>query len=159
MSGFSTSLDNQILNSIFNGVPFTTPVKYLALFCGSEGLDTNTQSSWAALEVPKTITKNGVTLSTAYTRLYLPNSSFSTPANSSTSNIDRIEFPIANTDWGTVTHIAIMSAEVDGNVLLWGPLRNPANTENYPRTIYEGDQFVIREGTLVFNLKDDTTIV
>lgn len=159
MSGFSTSLDNQILNSVFNGAPFATPVKYLALFTSAEGLDTNDAAVWSTHEVPRTISKNGATLSTSYSRIYIPNSSFSTPAGSSTHNLDRIEFPIADSDWGTITHLAIMSSELNGNVLLWGPLRNPAGTDNYPRTIYEGDQLVIREGTLVFNLKDDTTIV
>ena len=36
MSGFSVTLDNQLLDAVFKGTAFTTPDKYLALFTSDD---------------------------------------------------------------------------------------------------------------------------
>lgn len=58
-------------------------------------------------------------------------------------NVADIEFPIATSDWGIVTHIGLRTAAT-GGVLLWSaPIPNP-------RTIQNGDRpKFLKDGTLV----------
>lgn len=42
------------------------------------------------------------------------------PSTATNDNI--IQFPTATADWGTITHVGIWSASVDGTLLGWQPL-------------------------------------
>lgn len=65
---------------------------------------------------------------------------FSAPAiedgKQTIKNSVRVEFPVAQGDWGTITHIGIRDAAEGGNLIAFAPL-------NAPRTISTGDRFVI----------------
>lgn len=145
MSGFSTYLDNKILGHVFNGDTYDTPAKYWALFTSSTGLTDNSP-------VRDEVTGVG------YARVKAENSAFTTPTASAVNNANNIEFPVAISNWGRVTHVAIMDAATDGNVLAWGTIRNPQSLEERPRVVDAGDQFIIRAGTSSIRITDSATV-
>lgn len=51
-------------------------------------------------------------------------------------NSVKVEFPVAESDWGTITHIGIRDAATGGNLIAFAELEAP-------RTILAGDRFVI----------------
>lgn len=145
MSGFSTYLDNKILGHVFNGTSYNTPTKYWALFTSSTGLTDNSP-------VRDEVTGDG------YARVKAENSAFTTPSASVVKNATNIEFPVAISNWGRVTHVAIMDAPTDGNVLAWGVIRNPNTLDERPRDVDAGDQFIIRAQTSSIRITDSTTV-
>lgn len=146
MSGFSTYLDNKLLDSVFVGTAYPVPEKYFALFKSANGLTENTPAAWEEM--------NG----TAYQRIRVTNDKFSAAANSAIQNIANVEFPVAESDWGTATHVAVMDAATAGNVLAWGVVRNPITMDAQPREILTGDQFIIRTMTFNVRLNDNATV-
>ena len=138
MSGFSTYLDNKLIDHVFSGVSFETPSKYLALFTASTGLDVN--SGWENSELPST--------AAAYARVELPHDIWSTADNGETATLYDTQFAVANSHWGNVTHVGIMDSAIGGNVLAWGALANPVTGVTESRNIETGDQLVVRAGAL-----------
>lgn len=57
------------------------------------------------------------------------------------NNAADIVFPVAGTDWGTITHFAIYDASTAGNMLYYGAL-------DASKTILTGDQFKFVAGNL-----------
>lgn len=151
MSGFSVHLDNKILDHLFKGTAYATPTKYLAIFKAGDGLTENASATWSANELNTTTDK-------AYHRIVLANTTFDAAANSAVVNNVNYEFPVAESDWGTVSHVAIMDAQTGGNVLAWGAIRNPVTLAEQPREILTGDQFIVRRETMVIRLNDHPTI-
>lgn len=150
MSGFSSYLDNKVLDHIFKGTTYATPTKYLAIFKSGAGLTENNSGTWAANELQST--------DQGYHRIALANTSFDAATTSAVINNINYEFPVAESDWGTVSHVAIMDAETEGNVLAWGAIRNPVTMAEQPREILTGDQFIVRRETMVIRLNDHPTI-
>lgn len=144
MSGFSVYLDNMIIDHIFKGTFFYTPTKYLALFTSSEGLATNTESTWASKELPSS--------AGSYSRLALPDTLWSDAVYGSTSNTSELVYPVATSTWGTVTHIGILDSDTGGNVLAWGAIVNPSTNVEEGRNIQTGDQLIIRPSALTVKL-------
>lgn len=145
MSGFSTYLDNKILGHVFKGTTYATPTKYWALFTSAKGLTDNGSA------------KDEVT-GEGYTRVAADNSAFTAPDNCEVKNASNIEFPVAITNWGRITHVAIMDAKTGGNVLAWGVIRNPSTMDERPRDVNAGDQFIIRAQTSSIRITDSTTV-
>lgn len=145
MSGFSTYLDNKILGHVFNGTAYATPAKYWALFTSAKGLTDNSSA------------KDEVT-GEGYVRVKAENSAFTTPSASVVKNANAIEFPAAISNWGRITHVAIMDAATGGNVLAWGVIRNPSTLDERPRDVDAGDQFIIRAQTSSIRITDSTTV-
>lgn len=154
MSGFSVTLDNQLLDAVFKGTAFTTPDKYLALFTSEDGLTTDESGTWTSNEVKTTIEEG----SSAYARVKMENTIFNTATNSAVVNNANVEFPVAEKDWGTVSHVAIMDAATAGHVLAWGLIRNPVTLAAQPREVLTGDQFIVRANTMNIRLNDHPTI-
>ena len=65
---------------------------------------------------------------------------FSAPAledgKQTIKNSAKVEFPVAEGDWGTITHVGIRDADTGGNLIAFAALASP-------RTIQTGDRFVI----------------
>ena len=65
---------------------------------------------------------------------------FSAPAleggKQTIKNDAKVEFPVAEGDWGTITHVGIRDAAAGGNLIAFAALASP-------RTIQTGDRFVI----------------
>lgn len=142
MSGFSTYLDDKIIDHVFKGVFYAQPTKYLALFRQSTGLQDN--SGFASFELGSS---DG-----SYARVAIDDSVWSSSSNGMTNNTEELSFPIATTDWGEVTHIGIMDAAMGGNCLAWGALANPVTGEAEGRDVEVGDQLIIRVNALTITL-------
>jgi len=100
---------------------FRTGTVYLALYTSNPtGADTGTEVSGGG-----------------YARQPIE---FSAPADEggkqTIKNAAEIRFPVATSDWGTVTHIGIRTAATGGDLIAYAALTNP-------RTILAGDRFVI----------------
>jgi hypothetical protein len=113
-------LSNTRAAAILNQEFRTDPV-YLALYTSNPtGADTGTEVSGAG-----------------YARQSI---TFGAPAaeggKQTIKNSAKIEFPVAESDWGTVTHIGIRDAATAGNLIAFAEL-------SAPRTIQTGDRFVI----------------
>ena len=142
MSGFSTYLDDKIINHVFKGVAYTPPTKYLALFRQSTGLQNN--SGFASFELGSSDGE--------YTRIALADSSWASSSNGATYNTVELSFPVATTDWGEVTHVGIMDAATGGNCIAWGALANPVTGVAEGRDVEVGDQLIIRANALTVTL-------
>ena len=136
MASFSNYSEDKVLNNLFRGKAFSVPNLHIGLFTSSAGLETNTAASQT--EVPTT--------DTGYSRVAVPSyTGFTASANGQSTNAVALEFPVATLDWGTVTHIGIMDAEIGGNVILWGSIRNA-------RPIYSGDIIRFAVGSIIVTL-------
>lgn len=78
---------------------------------------------------------------------------FGTISNGSVSNTGAITFPTATSDWGTITTVAVMDSDIDGqgdsagqgNVLYYGNLTTA-------REILQDDTFEVSDGNLTISL-------
>lgn len=136
MASFSDYSENKVLNYLLRGKAFAVPNLYLALFTSSNGLEANT---------PLTQTEVA-TSGTGYARVAIPSyTAFSDAASGSSSNTVTFAFPVAQADWGTITHGALMDAATGGNVIWWSAL-------SAPRAVYNGDAIRFAPGTTVVTL-------
>lgn len=135
MGAFSDYSENKLIDHLLNNgraLSYTPPTTlYIALFTSSGGLENNTAGS-------QTEVSGG-----GYARQSLNGSTnyFTQAVAGATSNHADIEFPVATADWGVITHVAIMDALTDGNVLMWGAL-------NSTKDIETGDRFTFTAGNL-----------
>ncbi|MCY9760431.1 hypothetical protein M5X06_12960 [Paenibacillus alvei] len=125
----SNWLSAALLNATLRNTAFSSPATvYLALYTSDPTpADTGTE-----------VTGGG------YKRMPI---SFAVPALESgkqtVKNTADVEFPIATSDWGLVTHIGLRTAVTGGNLLWSAPVPNP-------RTIQSGDKpKFLKDGTLV----------
>lgn len=133
MASLSNYAEDKLINYLLLGQAFAVPNLYLALFTSSSGLETNASAS--QLEIP--------TSGSGYARVTVPSfTSFTASTSGQSSNSVVFEFPVANSDWGNVSHIAFMDAETGGNVIFWGSVTNP-------RTVYNGDILRFGVGSIV----------
>jgi len=162
MSAASNHLENELLDHVLGGGgarAYSAPsTVYVALFAdagvpvlsGANGpLESGTNgtassSDWGYYEI--------TTSGTAYGRqsVTFGNAGASTDGTI-TSNIT-VSFNVATANYNTaggtgniVTHIAIMDAVTNGNVLFYGALTTP-------KTVSAGDQFTISSGNLSISL-------
>lgn len=135
MSGFSTYIDNAILNKVYRNVDFTVPGLWAGLFRSEAGLEDNN------VAVQQEQVGGG------YTRANIPSSSLSVPANGAITSTVTAAFPEATTDWGTFSHMGLFDAAAGGNCVAWGVFRNPETQQPLARMIYAGDEVVIRPGS------------
>jgi hypothetical protein len=68
-----------------------------------------------------------------------------TRTGSTVTNDNPITFPTASGSWGTITHVAVMSASTSGTLLWHGALATS-------RTVGSGDTFAFPAGQLSFTL-------
>lgn len=125
----SNWLSASLLNATLRNTTFSSPATvYLALYTSDPTpADTGTEVSGGG-----------------YKRMPI---SFAAPAVESgkqtVKNASDVEFPIASSDWGLVTHIGLRTAETGGNLLWSAAVPNP-------RTIQSGDKpKFLKDGTLV----------
>ena len=64
-----------------------------------------------------------------------------------------IIFPVAEVDWGTVTHIALLDADIHGNVIAWVEL-----SADKIREIKKSDQYIIPAGALTVQMLTECVV-
>ena len=124
---FSNYLADALIDATVRKTTYTTPAQaYVALYTSDPTKDnTGTEVS-------------GVT----YTRLPV---TMDAPTDGVTQNTNEMEWAVATTVWGTITHVGIMDTEVAGNLLYFAELIEPKN-------ITVGDQFQITPTNLKLTL-------
>ena len=123
MSAASNYLENAVLDFWLknNSGTYSSPATvYVALFTS----DDSTGATGENLEAG-TLTNEVSTSGTGYARQSV---TFGTITNGVVSNSGNVTFPTALTNWGTITHVAVMDANSTddsagaGNVLFYGAL-------------------------------------
>jgi hypothetical protein len=123
MSALSDYLERTLLNAVFKNVPFTQPeALYIALF------KNNPTDAGTGIEE----TGGG------YSRQAIE---FTDPVDGLVENNATVNFPVATSDWGIVTHYGIYDAVTGGNLLIHGAF-------SIAKNVYSGDQYIIRAGDL-----------
>jgi len=140
MSAASNYLENKLLDhTLGEGARnFTSPATlYLALF---KDVGTGTSANLEAGTLTDEISTSG----TAYTRQAI---NFSTAVNGTAATDGTATWTTATTNWGTVTHVAVVDGgtALAGNVLFYGNL-----TSN--KVIETGDTFQISSTNLTVSL-------
>ncbi len=126
MSAFSNYLENKVLDHVFGGVPYSAPATlYLALYTSDPG-DGNTGTECSG---------------TSYARQTIT----FTVVNDTASNNAAVEFPVAGSSWGTITHVGILDNLTSGNLLAHGAL-------TASKAIASGDVFRVENGDLDITL-------
>lgn len=129
MSAFTNFLEDKVLNHVLRNVAYTQPTTvFLGLFTDAPG------ETGGGTEVPTT--------DTGYARQA---ATFGAPANGTITTSANIEFPIATTAWGTITHVALFDQSAAGNMLIYGAL-------TVSKVVGAGDQFRITTGNLTITL-------
>jgi hypothetical protein len=107
MAALSNYSQTVILNLFLKGINATAPlVWYLALYTTNPtNADTGTEVSFSG--------------GSAYVRMPL---TFGTPSGGVISTTGEVDFPVAGTNWGTISHAAIRDASTGGHMLFYGPL-------------------------------------
>ena len=124
---FSNYLANALISATTRKISFTTPAQaYVALYT----TDPTKEDTGIEVSAP------------TYTRMPL---TMKLPVDGFSDNTNEMEWLIASTVWGTITHIGVMDAEVLGNLLYFTELLEPKN-------ITVGDQFQITPTNLKLTL-------
>lgn len=132
MSQASNYLEEAVLNYFFRNQAITQPTAlYLALYINDPtDADTGTEVSGGA-----------------YTRKQV---TFGTPTQTGNkaviSNNAKVEFNIATTDWGNVSHWGIRTAATVGNLLCYGAFSRVENVQT-------GNRFTIEIGNLQVSME------
>jgi len=129
MSEFSDYFENAIIETM-RATNITAAAAYVALFTADTGLEADN---------PTAEVSGG-----SYAR---EAAGLSAASGGASSNASDITFTTATADWGTVTHVALVDHETNGNwgtdvhVLMWSAL-------DAPKTVANGDTFKINAGDL-----------
>ena len=105
MAGFTTFLQQEILDHLCGNGSYTAPTPYVGLFTATPS------DAGGGTEVT----------GGNYARVNA-NTLFGTASGTGISNDGAITFPTASASWGTVSHFGIFDAATVGNLLMWGAL-------------------------------------
>jgi len=132
MAAASNWLEEAILNYFFRNQSVAQPTNiYIALYINDPtDSDTGTEVS-----------------GTAYTRQQI---TFGIPVQTGEkgviTNNQKVEFPIAGSDWGNVSHWGIRSAQTGGNLMARGSFSRVENVQS-------GNRFTIEMGNLAVTME------
>jgi hypothetical protein len=129
MSAASDYLENEVLDHVLgNGAYTPAGTIYVGLWTADDGLESGTQTSECS--------------GGAYARQTI---TFDAATGGSSDSAATVTFPAATSNWGTITHVALMDAASSGNVLFHGAVTTS-------KTIETGDTFQISAGNLTISL-------
>ncbi len=127
MGAMTDYLENALLNHVLRNTPYTPPANiYIALFVSAPG-ETGGGTEVSGGSYARQIT------------------TFTAPVDGQVSNSVDVIFPVATSDWGTVTHFALFDDVSAGNMLSYGQL-------TLSREVRTGDQPIFRQGELIVTL-------
>jgi hypothetical protein len=136
MSALTTYLANRLASHNFGRASFTAPLSYyLGLFTSAPGVGGGgtevSVGSYARLQINNTATVPFMWIS---------------PVNGVTSNAIALVFPVAQANWGTITHWALFDGASGGNMCFFG-------TVTPSKLIQTGDQFSVAISELEFTFE------
>lgn len=132
MGGKSDFLETQLLSHILGRTTYTAPATlYIALFNISPGDDGGAEIG--GLDYARVAYTNNP-------------SDWTTPVQGQRANANEISFPIVGSGaWGTIVSFAIMDQSSGGNMLYWGDLYNPIDTEDGDTIQFNPGEMVVTE--------------
>jgi hypothetical protein len=134
MSSASNYLENKVLDHTLKVAAYTQPASlWLALF---DNASTQTAANLEANVITDEIGE------ASYARKAI---TFSAASSGVSESAATVTFDTALTNWGTITHVAIMDAQTSGNVLYWGEA-------TAAKVIETGDIYQISAGNLTVSL-------
>ena len=129
MSAASDYLEDAVLDHVLGNTTYTPAgTLYLGLWTADDGLEAGTLTSECS--------------GGAYARQSI---TFDAAAGGSADSAATVTFPAATSNWGTITHVAIMDAASAGEVLFHGAVTTS-------KTIETGDTFQVSAGNLTISL-------
>jgi hypothetical protein len=128
MAGFSTYLQQKVLDHIGGNSSYTAPTPYVGLYTAAP-----------------TDAGGGTEVSGGSYARVNANALFGSASGTSMANDGAVTFPAATASWGTVTHFGVFDASSAGNLLYWGALTTS-------KTIGSGDTASFAVGTLTVSL-------
>ena len=138
MAGLTNYLEDKIVNHVFGGTAYTAPTTwYVALYTSApteSSASTTSEVSgggYARQSVAWTIQAGGT---------------------AQASNTSALTYPAATSDWGTVTHAAVVDHVSAGNIMSYETLTKTDFTTANPKTVNTGDIFQIDAGNLKVQL-------
>lgn len=128
MAGLSDYLENALVDWFLRGQALTPPATvYVALFTAAPsdagGGTEVSGGSYARVAVASSLANWAGTQAAGSTTA-------SSGTGGTTSNNNAITFPAPTANWGSVTHVALMSAASGGNLLAWAALGTPKTVNN-----------------------------
>ena len=105
MAGMTDHLETQLLGAVLNGTAYTSPTALYVWLFTSDPTETGSEGTEVS--------------DTAYVRQQV---TFDPVTDGTASNTNLIEFATAVSDYGTITHIAILDAVTGGNMLFYQEL-------------------------------------
>jgi len=124
IGSWSKYLSEALFEHLFGNVAFSVPSSYyVGLWC-------------ADLDEDSSGTTPGEVMAASYARVEVVNeeASFTELLDGEKRNALEILFPAATEDWGIITHVAILDADTEGNILFYGKLITP-------KEVITGDTF------------------
>jgi hypothetical protein len=105
MAGFTTFLQQELLDHIGGNGGYTAPTPYVGLYTAAP-----------------TDAGGGTEVSGGSYARVDASAKFGAASGTTMSNDAAITFPTATGSWGTVTHFGVFDASTSGNLLYWGAL-------------------------------------
>lgn len=103
MAGFTTYLQQEILDHIFGNGAYSAPTVHVGLFTAAPS------DAGGGTEVS----------GNSYARVNA-SALFGAASGTGIANDGAITFPTATGSWGTITHFGVFDASTAGNLLVWG---------------------------------------
>jgi hypothetical protein len=103
MAGFTTYLQQEILDHIFGNGAYSAPTVHVGLFTAAPS------DAGGGTEVS----------GNSYARVNA-SALFGAASGTAIANDGAITFPMATGSWGTITHFGVFDASTAGNLLVWG---------------------------------------
>ena len=103
MAGFTTYLQQEILDHIFGNGAYSAPTVHVGLFTAAPS------DAGGGTEVS----------GNSYARVNA-SALFGAASGTAIANDGAITFPTATGSWGTITHFGVFDASTAGNLLVWG---------------------------------------
>ena len=132
MAGFTTFLQQELLDHIGGNGAYTAPTPYVGLYTAAPsdaGGGTEVTGGSYARQAVATGASSG----------------WDAASGGATQNTAMVTFPTATANWGTVTHVGLFDAITSGNLLMHGAL-------SASQTINNGNIFRFNAGDLDISL-------
>ena len=136
MSAFSDYAEAKILDLLFNGVAFTAPSVWVALYTTDPtDAKSGTEATGGSYARVRVYANGGGTPDWTLAAVDAPGYKI--------ANHDDVTFPSATVSWGTITHVGALDASTAGNLLMHGQLTTP-------KAVGVGDTFKFTAADLIW---------
>lgn len=136
MSAMSDYLENKLIDHVFRGQSYSTPVLYVGLLTAAPS-DAGGGTEVSGNAYARVKAAAGASQALTDWKSTQNDNLASSGTGGNTTNTNAVNFPTPTGTWGTVTHFGIYDALTGGNLLFWGSLTiaktiNQSDTVTFP---------------------------